>query len=160
LLVFVDSDARLPTRTFLREFTAPLSRAEVGCVTCYPMYRGGRDVGALLLAGMVNLDLLGIFALHAAWGNGRFANGSCMALPRDVRDRCGGLEALNGYLLMDSRLAQRVRELGLRVALHRKPVLIERAHVSLDEMWSQSIRWQVGIKRFLSPLAWMGFGWL
>src|SRR5262249_33188374 len=29
LLVFVDSDARLPTRTFLREFTAPLSRAEV-----------------------------------------------------------------------------------------------------------------------------------
>jgi|GEM_PF-661835 len=160
ILVFVDSDARLPSRTYLAGFIAPLSRPGVGGVTCYPIYRGGRNAGALLLAGWINVDLWGTFAVRAAWTRGGFANGACMALRRDTLARCGGLESLRRRLLMDSRLAERIGRLGLRVVVHPTPVPIERDRASLREAWEQSTRWHVALYRGLHPVAWAVFAWL
>ncbi len=160
VLVLVDSDTRMPSSGYLAEFIAPLARPEVGCVTCYPAIRGGRDLGALLLAGMINLDLWGTFVVRAAWGGGSFANGACMALRAETLPRCGGLERLSRRMLMDSRLAANIAALGLRVVVHREPVLIERDRVSLRELWVQSTRWHVAMYRGLRPWTWFAFGWL
>lgn len=160
LLVFVDSDARLPTRSYLEEFIAPLSRPDVGCVTCYPVYRGGRDPGALLLAGMINIDLRGTFVVRTAWGGGALANGACMALRTESLARSGGLEPLRRRMLIDSRIARNIADLGLKVVVHRDPVWIDRARVGLHDLWQQSTRWHVSMFRGLHAWTWLAFGWL
>lgn len=160
LFVFVDGDARLPSRTYLAKFIAPLANPSIGCVTCYPIYRGGRDLGTLLLAGLINVDLRGTFVVRSAWGGGAFANGACMALRKETLERAGGLGRLRRRMLMDSRLAQNVTRLGLRTVVHPHPVLIDRERTTLREMWDQSTRWHVAMFRGLEPWTWVAFGWL
>jgi ceramide glucosyltransferase len=160
ILVLADSDARLPDPEFVARLVEPLDDPRVGLVTCVPSYRGAEDLGAGLVAAMIDTDVSGLFGLLSAWNRLTVANGTCLAVRADALDRAGGVSWLRRRLLMDSALAQRVVQHGFRVALHGEPVPVHRARMRLSECWSQARRWHVAM-RFGLPLArYMGLGWL
>lgn len=149
-LVFVDGDTILPHAHFLRDFTAPLGEPKIGLITCFPAYRRAATVPAALLVGAINHDLLGYFALESVWGGLRLANGSCMAIRRDVLERIGGFVPQESSLLMDVILARRVHKAGYRVLMHHEPVEVPCRTVTFRVWWNQTHRWQVGMAHVLS----------
>lgn len=159
-LVFVDSDTILPHSRYVREFTAPLRIEGVGLVTCYPAYLKATTVPAALLSGAINHDLLGHFALEAAWGRLRLANGSCMATRRDVLNRIGGFGPQQASLLMDVILARRVHQAGYEVVVHHEPVEVPCRSVTRKIWWNQAHRWQVGMARVLSGPFYTWYCWM
>jgi len=159
-LVFVDSDTILPHSSYLEEFAAPLQDHEVGLVTCFPAYLNAASVPAAMLAGSINHDLLGHFALQSVWGGLRLANGSCMAMRRDVLDSIGGFEPQSAALLMDVILANRVRDAGYEVLMHHEPVVVPCRTVTAATWWNQSHRWQVGMSHVLSGPFYSWYCWM
>lgn len=159
-LVFVDADTILPHDEFLHEFTAPLDDPGVGLVTCWPAYRGASSVPGALLCGSINHDLLGHLALQSIWGGLRLANGSCMAVRRDVLAWIGGLAPQETSVLMDVILARRIHEAGYRVILHHEPVEVPCRTVTWRVWWNQAHRWQVGMARVLSGPFYAWYCWM
>lgn len=160
VLVLADSDARPPDPGFVARLVEPLDDPRIGLVTCVPSYRGAEDLGAGLMAAMIDTDVAGLFGVLSAWNRMTVANGTCLAVRADALKRAGGASWLRRRLLMDSALAQRVVQQGMRVALHREPVPVHRAHMRLSECWSQAHRWHVAM-RFGMPLPrYLGLGWL
>jgi len=159
-LVFVDSDTILPHARYLHEFTAPLWTQSVGLVTCFPAYVNATSIPAALLSGAINHDLLGHFALESVWGGLRLANGSCMAMRRDVLNRVGGFGPQRASLLMDAILARRVHHAGYRVMVHHEPVEVPCRTVTLKVWWNQAHRWQVGMAHVLSGPFYTWYCWM
>ncbi|MBW2735241.1 MAG: glycosyltransferase [Deltaproteobacteria bacterium] len=150
-LVFVDSDAYFPDSHYLRRFMVPLGNPGVGLVSCYPAYRGARDVGAALIGGAINNDFVGFMGLLGTWQR-RFAVavGTTMAMRRDTLEVLGGLDSLRQQLLMDVSLARRVRDVGYRVHLCEEPVVVYQRHSSTRAALQKADRWHVGMRRMLS----------
>ncbi len=160
VVVLADSDARPPDPGFIARLVKRLDDPAVGLVTCVPSYRGARDLGAGLVAAMIDTDVAGLFGVLQAWNRMAVANGTCLAVRADLLTQVGGVTWLRRRLLMDSALARRVVEQGHRVALHDEPVPVHREHARWSECWSQALRWHVAM-RFGLPLArYMGLGWL
>ncbi len=158
-LVFIDSDVSLSEPGYVAGFVKPLNDAHVGLVTCFPAYRGARNVPAALLAGAVNHDLLGYFSLQAVVDRLAVANGSCLAIRRAVLEELGGLEKIDRHLLMDTLLARAVVAHGYLVHLFPRPAPVVRHRATLREWWQQTYRWQVGMRRVLSLPTFLGFCW-
>ncbi len=159
-LVFMDSDVTLPHQTYLDAFVRALGHDPIGLVTCFPAYREANTIPAALLATSINNDLLGYFAVQATWSDLRLANGSCMAIRRDVLDAIGGLARIQRSLLMDSILARQVADAGYDVHIHPQPAPVIRREVSAREWWRQSHRWQVAMSRVLPWPLYAGFCWM
>jgi len=159
-LVFVDSDVRLPHRDFLAGLLGTLDQPRVGIATCVPAHREARGWGAALVSDLMHTDLIGLFAIGAAWGRLALANGACLAIRRDALVAAGGLAPLRGRMLMDTGLARAVRRAGFTIALHREPVTIQRAHVPLGECARQIRRWHVSLWRALALPTFAAFVWL
>jgi ceramide glucosyltransferase len=160
VVVLADSDARPPDPEFVARLVAPLKDERVGLVTCVPSYRGAEDLGAGLVAAMIDTDVAGLFGVLCAWNRLTVANGTCLAIRADALERAGGASSLTRRLLMDSALARCVDAQGLRVVLHDEPVPIHRARMRVSEGWSQARRWHVAM-RFGLPLSrYLGLGWL
>jgi ceramide glucosyltransferase len=159
-LVFVDSDTLLPHARYVERFTAPLADSRVGLVTCFPAYRRAESVPAAMLAGSINHDLVGHFAIESLWGGLRLANGPCMAIRRDVLDEIGGLEAQESSVLMDVILAQRVHGAGFRVIMHDQPVEVPCRTVTWRVWWNQIHRWHVGMSRVLAGPFYTWYLWM
>jgi ceramide glucosyltransferase len=159
-LVFVDADTILPHARFLRDFTAPLDDEGVGLITCFPAYRWASSIPAAMLAGAINHDLLGHFALETVWGGLRLANGSCMAIRRDVLEYIGGFRPQEASLLMDVILARRVHAAGYRVLMHHEPVEVPCRTVTYRVWWNQAHRWQVGMAHVLSGPFYTWYCWM
>lgn len=160
IVVLLDADAWLPHARYLDELTAPLSEASTGLVTAYPWYVGARNPAAALLGAMINADVLGTFAIRAAWGGRRFANGTCMAMRRDALEAIGGFAPLARRMLMDSALADAIAATGRAVRVHHEPVRIRRVRAPLAEVLEQAHRWHVSMRRGLHPATYAALGWL
>jgi ceramide glucosyltransferase len=160
VLVLMDADAHLPHERFLAELIAPLEDSSTGMVSAFPWYVDARRPAAALLAAMLNLDLLGTFALRAAWGRMRFANGTCMAIRHDALVEAGGLRWLGRRMLMDQALADRVAAAGRKVELHPEPILVRCEAARASDVWHQAHRWHLSLRQGLHPLTYWAFGWL
>jgi ceramide glucosyltransferase len=154
-IIMVDSDTIVPNADYLRAFTARLATPDVGLVTCFPAYRHATGIAAALLSGAINSDLLG-----QVWGGLRLANGSCMAIRRDVLAEIGGFAPQSSSLLMDVILARRVREAGYQVVMHHEPVEVPCRTVTFKAWWDQTHRWQVGMARVLSTPFYVWYCWM
>jgi ceramide glucosyltransferase len=159
-LVFIDSDVRLPHPRYLDRFLAGLDQPGVGLVTCYPAYQDAGGVPAAVITLTINDDLLGMFAAVAALGPLSVANGSCLALDRNVLDRAGGLTPLRHQLLMDSALARRVLSTSGDVWLHEEGAPVRVGHATWAQVRQQSRRWHLAMSRVLSPPIYLGFAWV
>lgn len=159
-LVLIDSDTILPHPQYLDAFTTPLRERQVGLVTCFPAYRRARSIPAFLLSSGINHDLLGYFAIESLWGGLRLANGSCMAIRRDVLEEIGGFAPQSRSLLMDVILARRVHRAGYRVVMHHEPVEVPCRTVTFRVWWNQAHRWQVGMAHVLSGSFYTWYAWM
>lgn len=159
-LVFLDSDVRLPDAGYLERFLAGLDRPGVGLVTCFPAYRNVRNLPAAYIALTINDDLLGLFAAAGMFGPLSVANGSCMAIDREILDRAGGLDALRNQLLMDSALARNVLDAGAAVRLHEEGAPVHIGRATWRQVRRQSRRWHLAMSRVLPRPVYLGFAWL
>ncbi|HVP14072.1 MAG TPA: glycosyltransferase [Terriglobales bacterium] len=159
-IVMLDSDARLPDLGWVRRFCAPLADPGIGLVSCVPVCRDLQRPAARLLAATIEPDLLGSFAMLDAAGWLALANGSCLAIRREMLQRCRGLEAMRGRLLMDTALARAVRRTGGQVCVHDEALPVDSGRIGWRAAWEQSHRWQVAILRGLPLPAALGFAWL
>jgi ceramide glucosyltransferase len=154
VLVIADSDMRVGP-DYLAAVAATLEQPDVGLATC--LYRGRpkpglwSTLGALHInAGFVPQVLVG----HMT-GAREGCYGATMALRRDTLDRLGGFAALADHLADDWLLGERVRALGLKVALSRYLVDDVVAEPDFSHLFAHERRWARTI-RLLAPLGQAG----
>ncbi len=143
VLLVSDSNTRPPSG-YLAELAALFEDPAVACVTNPVSGTGHETFGALL----DNLHLA------SAIGPGQIAArllarrdlvvGKSMALKRSALEALGGFAAFGDHLAEDYVIGQRVtRELGLRVALGRLPVLNVATKRSVQSFCDRYARWAV-----------------
>lgn len=142
-LVITDSNARL-TPGAIQELAGRLGEAGVGCVSCPVSGGGHRSLGALLdnlhLASAIGAGQL---AAEVVTGRG-LAVGKAMALRRGTLRRLGGFRAFGDFLAEDYAIAEALRrQLGLSVALARRPVLNHSERRSVGDFVRRYARWAV-----------------
>lgn len=163
LLVIADSDLHVRP-DYLRRLAEGLDRPNVGLVTtlyaglpatrALPARLGATQIthgflpGALLARGMGREDCLG----------------ATMALRRETLARIGGLSALAPHLADDNVLGQKVRALGLRVALAETIVATTVPEDSIRALFRHELRWARTIRALVPashaasilqyPMAW------
>lgn len=140
VLVIADSDLHVRP-DYLHRLAEALDRPGVGLVTtlyaglpattALPAQLGATQIthgflpGALLARGMGREDCLG----------------ATMALRRETLARIGGLQALAPHLADDNVLGQKVRALGLRVALAETIVATTVPEDSIQALFRHELRW-------------------
>lgn len=113
-IVVSDSDMQVPA-DFLLRMVSPLRDPTVGLVGSIPVYTGAKTPWSQAL--LVYAHLFGIcFAgsILELQLPGKFAAGN-QALRAEVLESVGGFTAIAGYLSEDVRLAQLIRQRGLRI---------------------------------------------
>ncbi len=149
ILVFSDSDLHVPP-DYLNRIIASLETPGVGLVTtlCVGLPTTAGPAAQLGATGISHSFLPGAL-LSRALGR-EDCLGTTMALRRDILARIGGLEALVRHLADDNVLAQRVRQLGLRVGLAGTVPMTAVPEGSLRALWQHEMRWARTI-RALEP---------
>jgi ceramide glucosyltransferase len=151
ILVIADSDVHV-RRDYLRRMAETVSRPGVGLVTT--LYAGRpafRTVASLLGTTQITHGFLPGALLARALGR-RDCLGATMCLHRDTLSRIGGFEALKDHLADDNVLGQRVRAVGLEVALAQTVVVTTVPERTLTALWWHELRWARTI-RTLAPAA-------
>jgi ceramide glucosyltransferase len=154
LLVMADSDAFVGT-DYLSAVTAPLSRAEIGLVTC--IYRAIPTAGiwSRLGAMYVNDWYMPMVLLSWLFGYRGYVSGQTLCIRRTTLRAIGGLQALANQLAEDHRLGQLVRGLNLKIEL--SPYMVDGEHHETDfrSMTRHELRWMRTI-RALRPRSFPG----
>lgn len=149
VLVFSDSDLHVPP-DYLDRIVASLEQPGTGLVTslCVGLPTMAGPAARLGATGISHLFLPGAL-LSRALGR-EDCLGTTMALRRDTLVRVGGLQSLVRHLADDNVLAQRVRQLGLRVGLASTVPMTSVPEGSLRALWQHEMRWARTI-RALEP---------
>lgn len=175
LIVIADSDLHVPP-DYLRRIAETLSNPAVGLATVlYTGQPASNTLAERLGATQITHGFLPGAVMARAMGR-EDCLGATMALSRETLTRIGGLPALVNHLADDNVLGQRVRALGLRVAL--APILVAttvpettiRALFRHELRWARTIRALVPASHAASilqyPLFWAamagcfaGWGW-
>ena len=150
VLVFSDSDLHVRP-DYLERVVAALEVPGIGLVTtvCLGLPTAA-GLAARLGATVISHSFLPGALLSRALGR-QDCLGTTMALRRDTLARVGGLTALVGHLADDNVLGQRVRRLGLGIALADTVPMTAVAERSLRTLWQREIRWARTI-RALEPV--------
>jgi len=151
VLVIADSDVHVAP-DYLAGLAATLARPGVGlATTLYVGLRANSSLPARLGAGWINHIFVPGALLGRALGR-QDCLGATMALRRETLARLGGLEALADHLADDNVLGQKVRALGLDVALAPPVVATTVAEDRCKPLWRHELRWARTI-RALAPCA-------
>ena len=149
VLVFSDSDLHVAD-DYLEQLVAALAVPGTGLVTTLcsgvPTASG---LGAALGVMHITHSFLPGALLSRALGR-QDCLGTTMALHRDTLSRIGGLGGLAVHLAEDNVLGQRVRELGLNIALADTVPATGVPEASLAALWQHELRWARTI-RTLEP---------
>lgn len=149
VLVIADSDVHAAP-DYLAALAATLARPGVGlATTLYVGLRANDSLPARLGAGWINHIFLPGALLGRALGR-QDCLGATMALRRETLAGLGGLEVLADHLADDNVLGQKVRALGLEVALAPAVVATTVAEDRLRALWRHELRWARTI-RALAP---------
>jgi ceramide glucosyltransferase len=155
LLVFSDSDIRV-TPDYLRRIVAAGDAPGVGAVTCYYQGVAARSgLAARLTAMGISYTFLPQVALAVRIGAAEPCMGSTIALRPEILERIGGLQAVADVLADDYEIGQRVRALGLHVAIPAFAVEHGCDERRFADLWRHELRWQATI-RGLDPLGYLG----
>lgn len=149
VLVMADSDARVGP-DYLRTVTAPLLDRDVGVVTC--LFRGipTRRIWSRLGAMYINEWYMPSVLLARLFGHQGYVSGQTICLRRETLRAMGGLEVIADHLADDYQLGERVRGLGLRIALSRYMPTAEHDEATFDSLSRHELRWMSTI-RILRP---------
>jgi ceramide glucosyltransferase len=154
LLVMADSDAVVGA-DYLSTVAAPLSRSDVGLVTC--LYRAVPTAGiwSRLGAMYVNDWYMPMVLLSWLFGYRGYVSGQTLCIRCSTLRSIGGLQVLADQLAEDHRLGQLVRGLNLKVEL--SPYRVDGEHHETDfrSMTRHELRWMRTI-RALRPRSFLG----
>ena len=143
-LLISDSDIRVGV-DYLRRVVRPMSRPEVGAVTCMCHALGKGKVEAL--EGLWESTEFCPHVLAAGrLEEIRFGLGSTIAVKREALDRIGGLASIADYLTDDYLLGNRVARAGYRVVLSDLMVEHDLSIQSFSGFVRRQIRWNRGIR--------------
>ena len=149
VLVLADSDMRAEPH-YLGTIVASLQAPGVGLVTC--LYKGTpyRGLAAALGCGFINYGFLPSVLVSRLLNVDAGCFGATIALTRETLARIGGFAGLLNHLADDYMMGEKVRSLGLKVAI--APYLVE---CIVDEpdfptLIRHELRWQRTI-RLLAP---------
>lgn len=148
-VLFVDSDVRMVSDDYFARFVEPLSREEVGLVTCYQAVYSAKALGAGLIALMINAEMIGLFSSLFVLRRFNLANGAILALRREVIDEIGGLTDLRNTILNDTAIARKVASLNKRIILTDRPACIHSQHSTVADWWRQVSRWHIAMRSYL-----------
>ncbi|MHB8501331.1 MAG: bacteriohopanetetrol glucosamine biosynthesis glycosyltransferase HpnI [Candidatus Acidiferrales bacterium] len=155
LVVMSDSDVRVDP-DYLRNVVDPFSDPQMGVVTA--LYRGipGRSLASALEdLGMYTDSAPAALVARKLEGNMRFAFGWTMATTKRVLSEIGGFESMVNHHSDDFELGNRISQLGYRVELMRKPVVMVLPEESFGEFLNHELRWSIGLKN-VRPLGYVG----
>jgi ceramide glucosyltransferase len=139
VLLISDSDVRVPS-DHLRAIVAPLADPSVGySQTLYRGREARRWFERLELLSLHELVSDVVFA-HVTGASG-FCLGSSVALRRATLEAIGGFESLAPFLVEDFEMGRRIRALGLRHALVRRPVDAIVDLASARRWWEHQVYW-------------------
>ena len=155
IVVISDSDLHLPA-THLRRLVAELEKPGVGLVTAlytglppapdgWASHMGATQISHGFLPGVLISRVMGR----------QDCLGSTAMMRRDVLERTGGFKALVELLAEDNVLGQRVRKLGLSIALARTIPAATVPEPDFRALWQHEIRWTSTI-RALAPVSLCG----
>jgi ceramide glucosyltransferase len=139
-LVVSDSDIRVES-DYLRRVVAPLSRPEIGLVTC--LYRGmaNSTLGSKLESLGISTDFCaGVLVARMLEGI-KFGLGSTLAFRRRDLGSIGGFEALADYLADDYQLGHRLAAKALEVELSDVVVDTFLPRYSTADFLGHQLRW-------------------
>lgn len=150
VLVIADSDLHV-TGDYLARIVAAMRAPNVGLVTAlYAGLPANRTLAGLLGAMEITLGFLPGAVLARALGR-RDCLGATMALRRETLARIGGLEVLVPHLADDNVLGQRVRALGMEVALMPGVVATTVPETALRALFRHELRWARTIRALAPP---------
>ena len=135
-----DSDVRVES-DYLRRVMAPLSRPEVGLVTC--LYRGmaNSTLGSKLESLGISTDFCAGVLVARMMEGVKFGLGSTLVFRRKDLESIGGFESLGDYLADDYQLGIRLAAKGLRVDLSDVVVETFLPRYSAAEFLGHQLRW-------------------
>lgn len=145
-LIVNDSDIRVDA-AYLRHVVEPLSKPEVGMVTC--LYRGipVPTLGSRLESLGISTDFCpGVLVVCELEGGLRFALGSTLAFRRADLQRIGGFHSIVDFLADDYELGKRIAGLGLQVLLSDVVVETHLPAYDLAGFLAHQIRWGRGVR--------------
>jgi ceramide glucosyltransferase len=140
IVVIADSDMRAPP-DYLDAVTAPLTAPGVGLVTCLYVGRPTAGLWSQLGAMGINHAFLPAALVARALGRTDGCFGATMALSHETLERAGGFAACADVLADDYRLGQRVRALGLSIALAPLAVAARVDEADLAGLGAHELRW-------------------
>ena len=140
LLVFCDSDLHVAP-DYLQHIVAALARPGAGLVTtvCTGLPTSAGWAARMGATGISHCFLPG--ALLSRMLGRQDCLGTTMALQRKTLLQIGGLPSLVRHLADDNVLAQRVRQVGLRVELAATVPLTAVPETSWAGLWQHELRW-------------------
>ncbi len=154
VVILSDSDM-VAAPDYLARVLAALDPPNVGAVTL--LYHGRGDAGfwSTLGAAGISYQFLPGAAFGVALGLARPCMGSTIAMTRSTLDGIGGLAPFADVLADDYAIGEKVRQLGLEVAV--PPVLIAHASAerSFAELWRHEVRWGATV-RSVVPASYLG----
>lgn len=149
LFAFADSDGRVRSG-WLRSLAAALHRdAQAGAATGYRWHIPPRGGVWPLLRSSWNAVIAGGFGP----GNNGFVWGGAMAIRRETFQSARVAEYWHGKISDDFRLAQAVRDAGLRIAFAPGAMVAARDHTTAPEFFEWIVR-QMRITRAYRPRLW------
>jgi ceramide glucosyltransferase len=155
IVVISDSDLHLSSN-YLERLVVALERPGTGLVTSLYIGSPPAEKGWVARLGSTQIShgfLPGVL-LSRALGR-EDCLGSTAMLRRDTLERTGGLQALSELLAEDNVLGQRVKGLGLSVAVADTVPTATVPEPNLKALWEHEIRWTSTI-RALAPVSLCG----
>ncbi|HEX4376363.1 MAG TPA: bacteriohopanetetrol glucosamine biosynthesis glycosyltransferase HpnI [Steroidobacteraceae bacterium] len=140
VLGIADSDT-IVTPDYLRTVVADLHDAKIGLVTSAYVSVPTRDLWSRLGAMYVNEWYMPSVLLTWLFGYRGYASGQTLCLRRSTLEAVGSFHALADCLADDYRLGERIRELGLRIALSPVRILVEQHEPTFEALEAHEMRW-------------------
>ena len=140
VLAVADSDTFVK-HDYLSTVTAPLLDRTVGLVTC--IYHGVPTQRIWSRVGAMYINDWYVPSVLLAWlfGHRGYVSGQTLCLRRETLEAVGGLRAIANHLAEDYRLGERVRALGMRIALLPYELEAQHHEPDLDSLLRHELRW-------------------
>ena len=140
LLAMADSDACVGPE-YLSIVTAPLRDPAIGLVTC--LYRAVPTRSIFSRLGAMYINEWYMPSVLVAWlfGYRGYVSGQTMCMRRDTLQAIGGLQSIVDHLADDHQLGDRVRALGLDIALSSYVPDAECHEPTLTSLTRHEVRW-------------------
>jgi ceramide glucosyltransferase len=147
IVIFTDSDIYVQPH-YLRTVTAPLSRPEVGLVTCGYVAHAPKFLMPAIASMGRCIDNMPSVLLARSLNGGTlwFAFGATMVIRKSVLAQAGGLQTIVNRIGSDYQIGNMVVNAGYRVELSSYLIETDGGRQSFRQLFLRELRWAITIR--------------